>query len=182
MHSRRPSVSTACEDQQSVCNATFTSEVVRDWTGSDEARTSMRSYTAIETLLAFCPPGPRARTAAAPRTMRRGAASIPPRRVSSVKRHTGRVCGRWHAGPTPFQAPTAEALMRSRYSAFMKQLGDYLQATWHASTRPAEETSEVEFVARSKLGGRAHRLHEASRSVREDGRWYYLDGDVLAGG
>lgn len=165
----------------------------------------MRSYTAIETLLAFCPPGPRARTAAGPRTMRRGAASIPPRRVSSVKRHTGRVCGRWHAGPTPFQAPTAEALMRSRYSAFVKQLGDYLQATWHASTRPAdapvfepgvrwlgldvrrhtvtdEDTAEVEFVARSKFGGRAHRLHEVSRFVREDGRWYYVDGDVKAGG
>jgi SEC-C motif-containing protein len=36
----------------------------------------------------------------------------------------------------------------------------------------------VEFVARSKLGGRAHRLHEISRFVREDGRWYYVDGDV----
>ena len=36
----------------------------------------------------------------------------------------------------------------------------------------------VEFVARSKLGGRAHRLHETSRFVREDGRWFYVDGDV----
>jgi SEC-C motif-containing protein len=36
----------------------------------------------------------------------------------------------------------------------------------------------VEFVARSKLGGRAHRLHETSRFVREGGRWYYVDGDV----
>jgi len=36
----------------------------------------------------------------------------------------------------------------------------------------------VEFVARSKLSGRAHRLHEISRFVREDGRWYYVDGDV----
>ena len=114
-------------------------------------------------------------------------------------------CGRWHTGPMQFQAPTAEALMRSRYSAFVKQLGDYLQATWHASTRPAdapvfepgvrwlgldvkrysitgEHTAEVEFVARSKFGGRAHRLHEVSRFVREDGRWYYVDGDVKAGG
>lgn len=114
-------------------------------------------------------------------------------------------CGRWHAGPLQFQAPTAEALMRSRYSAFVRGLGDYLQATWHASTRPAdapvfepgvrwlgldvkrhtvtgEDSAEVEFVARSKFGGRAHRLHEVSRFVREDGRWYYLDGDVRTGG
>jgi len=36
----------------------------------------------------------------------------------------------------------------------------------------------VEFVARSKLGGRAHRLHELSRFVRENGRWYYVDGEL----
>ena len=38
--------------------------------------------------------------------------------------------------------------------------------------------ASVEFVARSKLGGRAHRLHETSRFVREDGRWYYVEGDA----
>jgi len=37
--------------------------------------------------------------------------------------------------------------------------------------------ASVEFVARSKLGGRAQRLHETSRFAREDGRWFYLDGD-----
>lgn len=91
--------------------------------------------------------------------------------------------------------------MRSRYSAFVLDLGDYLLATWHASTRPAAlappepglcwlgldvkrherfdaDHAMVEFVARSKLGGRAHRLHERSRFVREEGRWYYVDGDV----
>ena len=36
----------------------------------------------------------------------------------------------------------------------------------------------VEFVARYKIGGRAHRLHETSRFIREDGRWLYLDGDI----
>ena len=36
----------------------------------------------------------------------------------------------------------------------------------------------VEFVARSKLGGKAERLHETSRFVREGGRWFYVDGDV----
>jgi len=91
--------------------------------------------------------------------------------------------------------------MRSRYSAFVLDLTDYLLATWHASTRPSSiapnetgvkwlglevrrhrlvdaDHAEVEFVARSKLAGRAHRLHELSRFLREDGRWFYVDGDV----
>jgi SEC-C motif-containing protein len=112
-------------------------------------------------------------------------------------------CGRWHAGPLLGQAPDAEALMRSRYSAFVKALAGYLQDTWHPSTRPPEppgfepglrwlglevkrhqriddEHAVVEFVARSKFGGRAHRLHESSRFVREGGRWFYLGGEVQA--
>ncbi len=91
--------------------------------------------------------------------------------------------------------------MRSRYSAFVRELGEYLLDTWHPSTRPRQtlvfepglhwlgldvkrhtitgaHTAEVEFVARSKQTGRAHRLHEVSRFVREDGRWYYVDGDL----
>lgn len=110
-------------------------------------------------------------------------------------------CGRWHAGEGHLQAPDAEALMRSRYSAYVLGLGDYLHDTWHASTRPTEpfgfdpalrwlglevrrhaqvdtDHAVVEFVARSKLGGRAMRLHETSRFVREAGRWYYVDGDI----
>jgi len=108
-------------------------------------------------------------------------------------------CGRWHTGALALQAPTAEAVMRSRYSAYVLQLAGYLRDTWHASTRPAQldfepglrwlglqvrrhETSGpdsalVEFVARSKLGGRAQRLHETSRFVREEGRWLYVDGE-----
>jgi SEC-C motif-containing protein len=109
-------------------------------------------------------------------------------------------CGRYHAGPLHLLAPDAEALMRSRYSAFVNGLPDYLLATWHASTRPATlepdppglrwlgldvrrhvvqdaDHAIVEFVARSKFGGRAQRLHETSRFVREDGRWYYVDGE-----
>ena len=107
-------------------------------------------------------------------------------------------CGRWHAGP--LSAPDAQALMRSRYSAYVLDLHDYLMQTWHVSTRPTtlgapepglrwlglavtrfvvldEDHALVEFVARSKLAGRAHRLHEVSRFVREDGRWFYVDGD-----
>jgi SEC-C motif-containing protein len=103
-------------------------------------------------------------------------------------------------------ASTAEALMRSRYSAYVLALEPYLLATWHASTRPAqfdlaaddkaqwlgleirrhESTGDnsaiVEFVARYKTGGRAHRLHEVSRFLREDGRWYYVDGEFPAKG
>ncbi|THF56575.1 YchJ family protein [Pseudothauera rhizosphaerae] len=112
-------------------------------------------------------------------------------------------CGPAHAG-TQWPA-TAEALMRSRYSAFALGLEDWLLATWHASTRPPalalDETpaakwiglqvrrheamdadhAVVEFVARYRVGGRAGRLHETSRFVREDGRWYYVDGDLHEG-
>jgi len=110
-------------------------------------------------------------------------------------------CGRWHAGEQRLAVPTPEALMRSRYTAYTLGLTDYLLATWHTSTRPATlepvdpqvrwlglevrrtattdaDHGTVEFVARSKLGGRAHRLRELSRFVREGGRWYYVDGDV----
>ena len=107
-------------------------------------------------------------------------------------------CGRYHAGGA---APDAEHLMRSRYSAYVLGLNDYLRATWHSSTRPAEqqlaggpalkwlglevrcfietgEAASVSFVARYKQGGRAGRLVETSRFVREAGRWYYVDGDI----
>jgi SEC-C motif-containing protein len=114
--------------------------------------------------------------------------------------------------------PSAEQLMRSRYSAFALRNEAYLRATWHASTLPAgaivdpdeklqwlglevksalrlrqrkanlpeqqdtDSTADtVEFVARFKVGGRAHRLHEVSNFVREPDsagvlRWFYVDG------
>ena len=110
-------------------------------------------------------------------------------------------CGRWHAGAEHLQAPSAEALMRSRYTAYVREDAAYLLATWHPSTRPPAEalafepglrwlglevrhhassgdTATVTFVARSKLGGRAHRLQETSRFAREGGRWTYVDGDL----
>lgn len=113
-------------------------------------------------------------------------------------------CGRFHArfdSDGHLTAPDPEALMRSRYSAFVLDLRGYLLATWHASTRPEvleapeaglkwlglevkaraqqdDDHGTVEFVARSKLAGRAHRLHETSRFVREDGVWFYLDGEL----
>lgn len=117
-----------------------------------------------------------------------------------------RCCGRYleHFAHKP--APDAESLMRSRYTAFVHGGVHYLLATWHASQRPAtldlepgirwlglevrshrqvdDTHAEVEFVARSRLQGRATRLHERSRFVREPDaqgvlRWYYVDGDML---
>ena len=109
-------------------------------------------------------------------------------------------CARWHGG---VPAPDADSLMRSRYSAYALGLADYLMATWHVSTRPTtldlaekpgertiwlgldvkshrvidENHAEVEFIARFRVGGgRASRLYERSRFVREDGRWFYFDG------
>ena len=108
----------------------------------------------------------------------------------------GRYIDHWDEAP----APDAESLMRSRYTAFVRERADYLQATWHASTCPATldfdagarwlglevrahratgpDSAEVEFVARYRVGGRAVRLHERSRFVRDGGRWYYVDGDI----
>jgi SEC-C motif-containing protein len=109
-------------------------------------------------------------------------------------------CGRYLADFEGTPAPDAEALMRSRYCAFMREDAAYLLATWHPSTRPLvlafepglkwlglevrdvrqpdATHAEVEFVARSRLAGRGHRLQERSRFVQEGGRWFYLDGDV----
>lgn len=95
--------------------------------------------------------------------------------------------------------------MRSRYSAYVLALEPYLLSTWHPATRPpsldlsadehtrwlgldikrheqasaadGNETATVEFVARYKIAGRAHRLRESSRFLRENGQWYYLDGE-----
>ena len=91
--------------------------------------------------------------------------------------------------------------MRSRYSAYVLKLSDYLLHTWHLRTRPEQamkpdpalrwlglqllrhqvqdkDHATVSFVARCKSGGRATRLQETSRFVREAGRWFYLDGDL----
>ncbi|HEX4873014.1 MAG TPA: YchJ family protein [Nevskiaceae bacterium] len=107
-------------------------------------------------------------------------------------------CAPLHAGAP---APDAERLMRSRYSAFVLGRRDYLLASWHPDTRPAElpleparrwlglsvrahqplgeDAAVVEFVARSRVGGgRAERLHERSRFRRLGGHWLYLDGEL----
>lgn len=110
-------------------------------------------------------------------------------------------CGRYVDDLDGSPAPDAESLMRSRYTAFALQRTEYLLATWDPAHRPdtldiepdtkwlgldvrktrtiGPEHAEVEFVARSRSNGRGHRLHERSRFVFRDGRWFYADGDVL---
>ncbi|MEN5072841.1 YchJ family protein [Isoptericola cucumis] len=114
----------------------------------------------------------------------------------------GACCGPLHRDER--RAATAEALMRSRYSAYALRDVPYLRSTWHPSTRPPEldldpdqewrrldilgtraggpfdDDGEVEFVARYRWAttGDRGRLHEVSRFVRERGRWLYVDGDV----
>ncbi|MEQ6898851.1 YchJ family metal-binding protein [Microbacterium sp. KR10-403] len=98
---------------------------------------------------------------------------------------------------------TAEALMRSRFAAFRDGDAAWLLRTWHPTTRPAaldlagnpvwrglqivetaggaegDDTGVVEFRATYLIdGGGVGVLHERSRFVREDGRWFYVDGDV----
>jgi len=99
-------------------------------------------------------------------------------------------------------APTAESLMRSRYTAFVLLNEDYLRYSWHPDKCPKtihlndqtrwlglkiintvaggvdDETGEVEFVARSKVNGKASRLHENSHFSRFEKRWVYLDGKL----
>ncbi|MEE2033486.1 YchJ family protein [Rhodococcus chondri] len=96
-------------------------------------------------------------------------------------------------------APSAEQLMRSRYTAFAVGDVDYLRRTWHPSTRPARleldtdrrwtgldimrttgggflhTEATVEFRAHSVHRNQPDVLHEHSRFVREEGRWLYLD-------
>ncbi|AEA26222.1 YchJ family protein [Pseudonocardia benzenivorans] len=107
-------------------------------------------------------------------------------------------CGRFHTGAAA--APTAELLMRSRYTAFAVGDTGYLRRTWHPRTRPRRLALEpeqvwtrleilsrsggvlftthgiVEFAAHYTRRGRPGVLHEHSRFVREDGVWLYFDG------
>jgi SEC-C motif domain protein len=107
-------------------------------------------------------------------------------------------------------APTPEALMRSRYSAYALAQGrgaaprgmlEYLMQTWHPSTTPGDlelgpmswtglevlhqetrgDAGVVEFVAHHKVNGRAGKLHEVSRFVRESAAWLYVDGVIAPG-
>lgn len=116
-----------------------------------------------------------------------------------------RCCGRFiDDGQIPANAAD---LMRSRYTAFALRNEAYLRATWWSDTLPEDgiageddvkwiglnilqqaqaadgdaDHATVEFVARFKVGGRAHKLHEISNFTRKSdaagaARWYYVDG------
>ena len=98
---------------------------------------------------------------------------------------------------------TAEELMRSRFAAFKRADAAWLLRTWHPSTRPDDldlrdnprwrglqivevagggadaDSGVVEFRAVFREGGARGELHERSRFVRDDGRWSYVDGELL---
>ena len=108
-------------------------------------------------------------------------------------------CGRFHGGAEA--APTAEALMRSRYSAFAVRDAAYLLRTWHPRTRPRrleldprqrwtgleivdrsggglfDQAGVVEFQAGYVIGKRPGTVRERSRFTRVDGHWVYLDAE-----
>lgn len=110
-------------------------------------------------------------------------------------------CGRYHAGEP---APTAEALMRSRYAAYALGRLDYIAATcagpaaagfdvkeaeqsqlgtrWlgleivrSRKGREADDDGTVSFIARYSHNGTAGALEETSTFRRIDGRWFYWD-------
>lgn len=115
----------------------------------------------------------------------------------------GVCCGAIHRGLRT--APTAVALMRSRYAAFVTLDAEYLRASWHTSTRPAtlsldadtrwlrleilhtraggpfDDTGEVEFRAIARDADGRYTLQEVSRFVRANGTWLYLDGITQTG-
>ena len=114
-------------------------------------------------------------------------------------------CELYHLGlANNLFAPDAEALMRSRYTAYVFGLEGYLLQTWHPDTRPSalnladdltgnlatkwlglqvkhfeqydENHATVEFIARYKIAGKAERLYEISQFVKIKQQWLYVDG------
>jgi SEC-C motif-containing protein len=111
-------------------------------------------------------------------------------------------CGRFHAGA---EAPTAEALMRSRYAAFVRRDAAYLLRTSHPALRRKttvrdlqdsfalawcgltilavrgggtnDVSGEVRFRASWRQGDRVHTHEESSRFCREAGAWVYRDAN-----
>lgn len=112
-------------------------------------------------------------------------------------------CQPYHTGRSHPQTP--EQLMRTRYSAFCQGQIDYLIATHHPSQRQgddrqmlrqtiastqwvglrvlhskqAADIGTVEFVAFYQRIGVVEQLHERAEFVREQGRWFYLRGEIL---
>ena len=105
-------------------------------------------------------------------------------------KNTDDCCAPVIKGNTPAQ--TTETLMRSRYTAYTQLNANYLLKTWHPSTRPQSiefdnqmqwlrleilhsDDNTVEFVATFRINGKAHKLHEKSRFMQENGKWFYME-------
>jgi len=98
---------------------------------------------------------------------------------------------------------TAESLMRSRYTAYVLKDEAYLLNCWHTTTRPSQldlekdftdwlnleilmceagkeydNKGKVEFIANFKLENTRQQIHEVSRFIKENERWFYLDGEI----
>ena len=115
---------------------------------------------------------------------------------SGLAYHT--CCGRFLEQKQP--PPTAEALMRSRYTAYVRGNAKYLYRTWDQKTRPTFQSlkgmppvnwmglevigtqaggvddaeGEVEFIARYMEQGQLRVMREVSRFRRDKGRWVYV--------
>lgn len=105
-------------------------------------------------------------------------------------------CHRFLAGEALPQTPLE--LMRSRYTAYTCHNSRYIGQTWYPGSRPegiihidpaikwirleiirhqiSQNDGLVEFIAHCKINGRAQKMHETSRFLKENGQWYYLDG------
>ena len=106
-------------------------------------------------------------------------------------------------------APTAEALMRSRYSAYAKGAVDHLTNSLHPDNRDGYDPASVkqwannadwlkleivntsaggendnqgivEFIATYREEGVAHAHHEVAEFSRLNGKWYFTDGKLVA--
>ena len=115
-------------------------------------------------------------------------------------------CGPYLIGEK--SAPTAEALMRSRYTAYVKGHIDYISETTHKSGlsdfdeeasrrwsresewqgleilsssegRETDDEGEVEFIARYKQNGEEEAHHEKAIFKRAHGKWFFFDGKVV---
>jgi len=112
-------------------------------------------------------------------------------------------CGPFIAGQA--LPDSAEKLMRSRYVAYSQKNNQYILDTWHTSTRPDDPTPAdsynvdwlgltilntehggnkdergiVEFRARYRVKDKVSGLDESSEFVKENGRWYYVDGTTI---
>ncbi len=106
------------------------------------------------------------------------------------------------------QAPSAEKLMRSRYSAFVVEEPEYIYNTHDPATRnevdleeirawsersdweglnivatekgeEGDTTGKVEFVAHYSVGTKEEHHHEVSTFTKKDGQWFFTDGSLV---